>query len=215
MARQAMKKKVHRTKNGRKRKTGSTAFKKKVRAVIQDAAEHKWIDTTANTTVSSTGTFFQMPIPTQGSTRNERVGDDINIRSWNWRIAMTVASADVTNFIRIIVFSWNQLAALGAPTTADILDAPLNPIVSTIGRYSLAEKRMTLVYDRVFKLSSFGDSYTQFHKINIFGKRLPHKRQDIAGGNAVGLMYMLAISDSSAAAHPGFNYYNRFTFTDF
>lgn len=81
------------------------------------APEIKCTDTAINSTISNTGTISTISLPSQGLAFNQRTGDRMSIRGFDFSMAYTASASD---YVRIIVFQEKGLAS-ATPTASSIL----------------------------------------------------------------------------------------------
>lgn len=194
-------------------------FNKRVKKVITRAAETKHIDT--NTiTISSSSPVIQVlsAFPAEGTGEQQRVGDQIMLKSINVRWRAESNTADTHNTFRFIVFAWNNTAApVGAgdiiQDTGSVYDYLLSP-------YNFDAKDrgdFIVMLDRRVTVGVLGGEKPYIDgQWNFSGSRLPHKKKDFNAATVISrwYYYVLVMHDSSAVPNPTFMMHTRTTFTD-
>lgn len=160
---------------------------------------------------SSTVSQFKITQINQGTTDQTRDGDACIIKKM--LLNLTVNAADNTNYVRIIVYRWNESDLTSNPQTSDILQytTGVNPWTSPYTMDSVRSKRFTVYCDKLIKVD--GDDPLKVIRLTRYFKNLP--MSFFNGGLASkGGFWFLYVSDSVASAHPLINGYIRFNFTD-
>lgn len=112
--------------------------------------ERKYLDSTFNTTVSTTENFQLLNGMTQGTSGITRTGQSIKIVSCFVRFYMTMNSAATTTQVRIFILKDSQPNA-AVPTAANLLQDSTNilsPLLIAFGR------RFKIFYDRMIRLDT-------------------------------------------------------------
>lgn len=196
----------------RKYKRKSIATKKYVRSYINKQSEKKYFDISRSTdTIDYSGRLDRLTGISQGTTDLTRVGDKIRLTSM--RVSYSAELADTTNYIRFIIFQWYPTSNLLAPTVNYILSLPgsiLSPQSPFVHDY---KNQYTILYDKTHVLTQ---DYPNI--IRKFWLRMKFVKKQIAfeAGTQEGSnhLYLLRISDSSAASHPTSNILTRVNYTD-
>lgn len=180
------------------------SVKRLVKRELGKRIERNYYDRTLiNTTVDdNTGTFYSMHPTGVGTNDLSRLGD--NIFPLGLQIKGLVGVADTSNMVRVLVVQYMDDANTSSPNIDKILAStykggigyPLAPY--SHGNHNkafriLGDKTMLVDTYRPFKRFSF----------KIPGKKL-HKLWYSVGGTTPikGGLYVVAVSDSSAVAHP-------------
>lgn len=211
-----MRRKFKRRKFSVKKRRVPKSTKKYVKAVINKNIETKYYDgTIISQGVDWNGVVFGpiTDIP-QGDTDSNRIGDKVNLKSL--RMRFTIQWADTINLMRIVVFQWIP-TSLTLPSVADIFPASnLGNFFSPLLNYVWDDKSQRIIlYDKVFRMVSNNDSGFTVHKKKVSLKFAKKKVNFIAGSNdGYNHLFILAISDSGAAAHPNLQLVRRVTYKD-
>lgn len=199
---------------------GGKVFKRKVKRVIEETTEKKYIDGGGNTSVTNAGTFiyFNDGIA-PGAANGARVGDNIKIRSIQATLQFnsSVGSANGLNW-RIIVGRWNAYW-ISTPSTSSIFNDPSDAINSQYNRINLEQRRWTPLYDSRFTgySNAATGKITTLKKMKFFGKRLPRPRLTYNTGNTPDAVYfVLFINDfAGVSPFPALSWRWRMTYTDY
>lgn len=218
--RRVFRKRQFRRRNSKFRRGGG--FTKRVKRVIRSVAEHKATDTgTLSFILTNSATTSLAASPTQGTAQNQRIGDKIRILSVKPRIA--IQRGDTFNFIRLIVVCWRDTTTPGVTDILQNTASPFDQLFSPLFRENLQNKKMIIMYDKLFSAVQTGlampnrgfDNYG-FLNLSFFGKKLPMKNREYQAASTVAQWkyYMVMISDSGAVPSPTVYMQTRMTFTD-
>ncbi len=116
----------------------------------QMAKELKYLTTTFNGTVGTSGNLIDISDVSLGDTNNDRDGNVINPTSVKLRICMEINSSSPETLVRVIIFQWLRENPTGI---ADYLEAiSIDSFKSDVKRFE-----SKTLYDRVYKLSDSGN----------------------------------------------------------
>lgn len=184
-------------------------IRKAVRREIESYAEKMYFPAPSNLSVSSTPNVVSLSDVAQGDADTNRDGDQLSLTSIEFR--GYIATGDTTNVLRFIIFQWYPNDSFYPPTASDILLTAASGFISPYshdGRF-----QFKILYDRSFSMSTNWQPYLTFHKYVTKGFR--RKIQYNAGGTTgVNKIYLLLVSDSSAAPHPTISYYSKLNYRD-
>lgn len=210
----------HRRRRHRSKRTKvAKSVKKYVNKKIHQDDETKFFDRTTVAgvglydTFSSSGNQYELSNPAQGTTDSTRVGDKLRLRGL--RLRFTLVPGDTTQTCRIIVYQYKGNSSLHTPAISEVLqsayigvDSPLAPFTHDY------RNQFIILMDKTITLDSVS------HPVKSYKKKVPLKyaKKQIAftagstdGSNKV---YMIAISDSTAAPHPQINFICRLFYDD-
>lgn len=146
---------------------------------------------------------------TQGVSESQYIGDKITPRGLSIRAQLT--RSDSTQLLRIIII---QNKAGGTPLLSTLLQsvgnirAPLSPLDIDYNH------TYRVLYDTCISMDSIRGTTRQL-KIHIPWKKFRSVVfNDAVGTYEAGGIYLCAISDSSAVAHPTIEYYSRIWYKD-
>lgn len=187
-----------------------------VKRIAHVGVELKHYDvSTVAASVPSTGTMLgPFSVPPQGITEAHRIGDQIHLKNFQYKLAFI--GADTTNFVRIVWFRWYEQNSIVAPVAADIFETTLNPIVSGLTESNVEANRIHVLSDRTYSLSTNGTFCAAKHS-TLYGKRLGKKKLifiPAASLTGDGHIYCFVISDSIAVSHPSIYIYTRLIYSD-
>lgn len=167
-----------------------------------------------DTTVNNAGTVVTLVWPSRGTANDQRVGDNIYVRSM-W-IDYSFAVADTYNLCRITIIQWYVNSTVTAPTAGAIYDAygdypvyaPFNPE---------SKQLFKVLYDKVHTVSSNGREVVH-RRLRLTRNFLRTLRitEDNVTSNCIwkGEIYAILSSDSSVTPSPAFVWTTRVNFTD-
>lgn len=192
---------------------------KKLEDIVLKGVERKSRDITAiGAGISSSGyanqPLFQLE---QGDGNNQRVGDKVTLLRHN--VSMTLAAQDTTNSLRIIflvtpsttALSISQVLEYGNYTTHGdlVFSSPYKRKAPT------AENTYKILFDKVYHFES--DNRLMTDKYSLVPAKNGKQVQFQSDGSVMPENYnmqILAISDSTAAAHPAISYVIRSVYLD-
>lgn len=193
----------------------ATAVTKIVKKVETKSSEKKFYDTDRLGSISTAGQVFScLNGLAQGVTNVNRIGDKIQLTSFQVRGIVT--AGDSYNFMRFILFQWASDANTASPIVTDVLDgaaissgsgitAPYN--METSGTYKV-------IKDKVYYVDQ-DNNQAKFFKFKT--RKISQKMLKFSpSGNRPfkGEMFVIVISDSSAATHPSIEFITRTYFID-
>lgn len=188
-------------------------LKKVIKQVANQSGEKKYFTVYSGgpQTVDSIGVVTSISNIGQGDTDVTRDGDQVYLRSieltWNAIVA------DTYNFLRLIIFQWMPAST---PTVSDILiPATGNPEQNYQMPYNHDGRfNFRILYDRTLQVSQ--DTYqsrqvTKKYILKGFRHRIQYQAGTTDGNNKI---YLLKISDSTAASHPTMMNVTKINFGD-
>lgn len=198
--------------------------KRQVKSLIGRRIETKFVDALKSSTgIVSSGTLFNLNVPSSGTGISGRIGDRVTVRRIDF--AYQVIGYDTTNQVRVIIFKWQNDNSVYAPSTITILD----PAYTSTADCPLAPynwdnfhaKDFAVCYDKVHSLSfnnttAAPGSQSITVRGRVYGKKLHNKFMNLNTGAVTGdgIYYCLVVSDSGIAGHPKFNMISRMQYTD-
>lgn len=196
----------------------SSNVRKIVKKELRNSAEKKvYLQSTIPVNISYTGNMFDLFLPAQGLTSQNRVGDSCQYDRLIMRLNICGAStADSTNIVRAIIFKWHPDSAIEAPTPSDILQntylasalAPLAPYSPAV---NAASKKFSIIYDKTVTTQSNG---TRCYAFTINKSLKGNCLFNAAGVTHMHGMYMLLISDDGLSAWPSASFVCETKFFD-
>lgn len=189
---------------------------RQVKRIAHTGMELDYFDNGLSGTGVNAGGILQtgFSTPVQGDSDGERVGDQINIKAFNFRFDLVYG--DATNEFRVILFRWYQDNNIATPTIAQVLQNAAFPINSGINHDSLKANKLHIMHDKVYSLTQNGNNGALHRSLTIVGKKLGRKKIEFNNAAITGsnLIYAVFISDSIAAPNPTINWYSRLTYYD-
>lgn len=177
-----------------------------VSRAVSKAVETNYHDRTLiNVSVDYAGTsFYAAAATSQGNTDIARTGDKLSPTGWH--INGEVIVGDTTNMVRVLAVQYmldpnNEAASLAkllSSTYSATVGYPLAPY-----NHDNKEVAFRVLRDKVFALSNTGSNGIQIFGWKIEKSELRTVRYSAGGATPIsGALYIVAVSDSSAAAHP-------------
>lgn len=158
-------------------------------------------------TLSSTGTIINItPAIAEGTGADERIGDQITLKSFFLRFLLEVA--DTYNQIRFVIFRWHDDSS---PTIAKVFAPLVNLLTYTMQPLNPDNaQNIQVLYDNLFQLDTYHPA--------ALDKIFLNKGLGAAHWNGTtaekGQLYIAAVSDSNAVSHPSLYISWRLKFTD-
>lgn len=192
------------TRRGR-RKRGPMV--KLIKKVIQSQAEHKYIQfITADTSIVVSGNDqFRLTPVAEGTSRDDRIGNNIKVSAIKGRFHIRTADSGVINNVRVyIIQNSTDLVPSDLPGIGDLF-----PLINEAG---LSYK---ILYDRTFQMS-LGIRENAYVNYFISGRKLSMVKFEgaIASTFDKGEVIMFVVSDSIVADDITFSAVHRCMYTD-
>lgn len=183
-----------------------TAFEKKLEKKVNkleklDAPEVKEVGTVFSNPVDYNGQISEIMNIAQGLTSTTRIGDQVFLRRLKLRQKMSLASAQVDNCMRTIVFL-DTLNTGVAPILTDVLNT-VGTAMAPISAFNLVDsetKRFHILYDSTHTLSSGINNY-HHEKIIKVNKKLHYAGPNTTDG-LKNRCYVCTLSDGFGATSP-------------
>jgi len=166
---------------------------------------------------------FTCKYPAKGGAKDERIGDEIEVKSLNIRYNLNVSETDNFDTMRVIFVQWIPSNALGElPVNSDPMLFENNigdyPILWPFNTQSASSYKV--LFDKVYNLNENG--IAQMHEnILILGKDLRVKKLKFQTDDGTqlpqldsGLIIGYVCSDSSASPNPRMDCTIKLNFTD-
>lgn len=198
--------------------------KKDVKRLIGEEVELKYHSKVLYSGVvpsNGAGTNSSICDVAQGQTDTTRVGDALTLKSLEFRYTVRCAGVtpDFFNFVRVIVFQWNQNTV---PTAPDIMDQVITTDYESFYNHD-NRSIYKIMYDRTHFLSGAGPAgvvnpqTSNFaHGVVKFMYRFPRKRVNFIAATTTPIhgLYMIALSDSTASPQPTLVMNSKITYSD-
>lgn len=202
-----------------KKKYRSASFNPQASVVMRRKGESKSYDGGYSGTVDASGFIYSLyqnyiPFPTtaiaQGAGEANYIGDSITPLYVTIR-GLTDA-ADNIQALRVVVF---QTLGNTAPTVASLMQFVAGTIYSCLSPVKKNTRRQyQILRDKIYTTGTASPAVKAFKiKIPMYGLQMT-EFTDAAGTVGTGGLYMLLMSDSTAATHPQTRVLWRVTFTD-
>lgn len=182
--------------------------KRNLKRALVTLGEKKYFLTQNTISQGDVSTVTSISDVLQGDTDTTRDGDQLTVRSveidWIW------AAADAYNITRVIIFQWFPS---GAPTAGDIL--LLSVTLPYISPYNHDQRfKYKILMDVREVVSTLSGNYAVVRRKYLLGGYRRKIQYEAAGTTGVNKLYILTVSDSSLAVHPGVTYVAKLNFSD-
>lgn len=191
--------------------------KKQVKNMLLQEVESKFTETSFATTIDHSGSILAIDVPAQGDSDQQRNGDAI--RPMKLSLRGVITQGDTSNVVRVIVFRWNLFPTALAPLVSSVLlSASLGGANAPLSHYShdhIQAKQSTILMDRTYYVGDNGNGYIARLRKDINLKK--QRMMQFNAGSATDARYryyILVVSDSAVATHPGFNCIARLHYKD-
>lgn len=197
--------------------TNMIATKNYVNKIVRSEIETKYFDQSSNFSPDYSGTsIFPLCDFGQGTTDSLRIGDQIKIRRLyiGYHYYMSTVS-DASNLVRIIVFQYNPNTTTGgAPTASLVLQQTSNIVSPLVWRTNDRKQDINVLYDKTDVLdavSRFATVKRVFINLKYAKKTVQYNGNTTDGSHK---LYVLFVSDSSAAPNPNVLFQTRLWYDD-
>lgn len=192
-------------------KRSKVATQKYVKRLIARNEEIKYANVNNQISPSTTVGIYTLANTSQGVGGGSHVGDECILKSLWLRYTMNVA--DISNFVRMIIFVWKPNLGYVAPSASAILKTTTNPYNLTSQYQEDGDDQYTILYDQTFCLATQGG--TPYVQSGTIQRRL-NLKQDYSTGtsNCSNNLYLLLVSDSAVPSDPFVTWSSRVGFTD-
>lgn len=200
------------------RRKGLTPLEKaQVARMMNVRHEKKYFQNYAAGTRDWSGVIHSVSDVAQGDSDVNRDGDSLYIKSL--QIRYSIAVADTYNLVRLICFQWLDD---DTPIPSDILSATyLGTAVAPLAPFHHDQRaKYRILYDSQPMALNGTSNLVEVRTVMLknrgkLGKKMVNQIRYTAGlTTGSNKLYILEISDSSAAAHPSFSTVARMNFTD-
>lgn len=156
--------------------------------------------------ITNAGSTYDVTEMIQGTTDNERVGDEVRISSIQLKghvyLDINAGAPDSTNVVRLIVFQWHLDSQTQVPAPSSVLHpADVSAGIGALARWNETNRhQFRVLVDRTFCCSRGGPNAHAF-RYNLTKPTRTVKFNDgaIHGEEKI---YVMLISDSSVITHP-------------
>lgn len=182
-----------------------------VKRLIKANEELKYANVNNQISPTTTPGIYTLANTSQGSSGGQHLGDECVLKSLWLRYTMNVA--DVSNYLRMIIFVWKPNLGYVAPAASSILKTTTNPYNLTSMLNEDGEDQYKILYDVTHCLAT--NAGTPYIKSETIQRKL-NLRQDYLTGssNCSNNIYMLLVSDSAVPSDPFITWSSQVGFTD-
>lgn len=189
----------------------STVQKQQVKRLVKKNEELLTWDVYASVTSSSTGDFTDL------TAMSDTQRNGVKVIPKSLEIKWHSDAGDSFNICRCLIIQWHVDSALVAPTLSQIFDTttssylPQNPLNAE----KVNQKKFTVLYDRTYKLIQNTTADPVLGSIKIYNTAKKKRMRDIyfndgAVSSGRNKLYLIALSDSTAAPNPSINFTGHF-----
>jgi len=122
----------------------------------------------------------------------------------------SVAFADTTNVLRLIIFRWNQDDSSAAPSSVGDIFQSVSPY-SPYNRDNERAHKFDIVVDHLFGVANVGPGIENLVLIKQMKSAIAFQATATTG---TGHLYYAVLSDSSGVPHVGLQFITRVYYTD-
>lgn len=166
-------------------------------------------------TIDNAGVIYNLSSDmSQGVLNNQRIGDQISLKSLLIRLQVQAADAATYNTMRVIIFRW---FCTGNPLSSSVLQNSVSTLIRPLSPLSISNsKQLQVLYDNIYQLSnSAAVSIGAITVDKLYIKLRGHGQwQSNTTTPEQGQVYLLAISDSAAVDAPELSFISRLRYTD-
>lgn len=182
-----------------------------VKRLIKANEELKYANVNNQISPTTTPGIYTLANTSQGSSGGQHLGDECVLKSLWLRYTMNVA--DVSNYLRMIIFVWKPNLGYVAPAASSILKTTTNPYNLTSMLNEDGEDQYKILYDVTHCLAT--NAGTPYIKSETIQRKL-NLRQDYLTGssNCSNNIYLLLVSDSAVPTDPFITWSSQVGFTD-
>lgn len=192
-------------------KRQKVATQRYVKRLISANEEIKYANVNNQIAPSTTPGIYTLANTSQGASGGQHLGDECVVRSIWLRYTMNVA--DISNFLRVILFVWKPNLGYVAPSAAAILKTITNPYNLTSMYNEDGEDQYRILYDVTHCLATQGG--TPYVKSETIKRKLNLKQDYLTGSsNCSNNLYLLLVSDSAVPSDPFITWSSQVGFTD-
>lgn len=187
------------------------ASKTYVKRLIAKNEEIKYANVNNQISPSTTPGIYNLANTSQGSSGGAHLGDECILKSLWFRYTMNVA--DVSNYLRMIIFVWKPNMGYVAPSASAILKTTTNPYNLTSMYNEDGEDQYRILYDVTHCLAT--NAGTPYIKSETIQRKLNLKQDYLTGSsNCSNNIYVLLVSDSAVPSDPFITWSSQVGFTD-
>lgn len=209
----------------------SKAVKKYVKKAVKHVGETKHVEKAqlAWQPIDATGFIGRVSDTTQGTTDQNRIGDQIQPVSIELGFFMWTDTSnpvfpvyDSYNQCRVILFQWHEDDAFNSPIQSDILlysyyQNIANVDIQMVSPYNWDQRHLfTVLYDNTYTIRPDVVGYPEqvLFKEHIsipVSRKIFYNAGGVSGSNNI---YIMVVTDSTTPAHPNIQYLTQLRFKD-
>lgn len=215
---------VNRNRRRRGRKLNNRQ-KQQVKTLIGRNLENKFFIANYTGSVSTTPDLQPIAFPAQGTTDNNRIGDEIKMKSLRIHLQILKNSAATTSFefVRFVIFQWRPSSQFLAPSAAQLfLTDPSTGAISYRSFYSVDTKaEYSILYDKTWTFNGLPldltHQFNQYHNFNVSLRKAAKNIQFHAAlttGSHQLYYYIIGATAAGAGNLPAFNMSSQLFYSD-
>lgn len=189
---------------------------RQIRKEVLKLAEPKYVQTNLASSISNSGVILPLASIVQGDYSTDRAGNKVLPTSWS--IRGNVTGSDNFNYVRLVVFQWNDDNLVTTPQITELFEntSGTGSLYSTFNRQNLGVQYRVLA-DKLLRVShnNMNPDINKSRIIKLKGyKYLKEMTFQGAAVTGFGQIYICMISDSSVLTHPSFEGFSVVNFRD-
>jgi len=189
------------------------AVRSQIKRELRKAIEAKKLDTLVDQTIDWTGTVIDLTSIDHRVAEGQRIGDTVTPSSLDIRWQLT--HGDNENALRVLLIQWHQDTQVFLPGVSSVLEGlTLNATTAPFAHYNKNNRTdFRVIKDFTLKTGISASTRTQIGRINLTKAVRPvnFNGQLTSGTDKI---YLMLVSDSGAATHPGVIFNCRLNYRD-
>lgn len=184
-----------------------------VKRLIAYREEEKHFDSLQTAvTVDFSGNSYLISNIAQGTADGQRLGDAIDLKWIEGRIAWTLGTSP--NKVRIIILQWHEMCVGGSPNVGSVLEN-LGTAVTYLQSYVWSNRKaFTVLRDKTYELET-GVTTTAIDRFKI--KSGFRKKIQYSAGSSTSMqngIFIIVVSDDGVVTYPTFSHHTRICYSD-
>jgi len=204
-----METKKKQSRNGRKRATNVVPISTISRIVDRQMIRKKQTKfvcyTFPNTAASTTMSFWDVTVPSVGTSLSQRIGSSIRLKAM--RVRGQIILGDTTNLVRVVWFRWLMDSSSDTPSNTELCQITGDPLAEV---QLFKPRRFSIVKDDLYTLDAYHPTVLLDYSLNVRDNIV----QFSSGNYGQDHIWCAVISDSSGVPHPSVNFDVGLSWTD-
>lgn len=187
--------------------------------MIRKTEEIKYLDTTVTSALAHYAGYQSVVTNiAQGQTQNQRIGDNLNLLSLQFRFRLSLGSTPTDGPVRVIVYQWHDMSSGSDPVPADILQT-IGTASSFLAPYAESQQKdYSILYDKTYTLTAAQRPVYCSPRISINGGKFMQRSMHFKPASSVlarNNLYLLFIGqNASGVTCPFIDFICRVRYTD-